>query len=344
MRLAHFVAAAAILVFMQAAGLAGEAPPPPNMQKTNQQGLGFLTREAGGWIKKRDCVSCHHPTMGIWALHEAKRRGHLIDEKAFADMTSWAVATYKKRNSDPGPDTRPGKFNATLEGIYLGVALGAAPAIKDTDREVMEHLVGRVIAMQEADGSWSPPGYWPPMIDKKPLNTSWALLAISSPGLSEKTQKAAAANREKAFKYLAGTPALDHHQSLIIRLLLLHRFAKPQKDHEPLLCDLLARQNNDGGWSQTPDMKSDAFATGQSLYVLGQAGNKASAAAVSKAHAILEKNQRPDGSWTMTSRPTDKGRTTKDLEPITYAATAWATLGIIRSSAEVGSAKPRPIK
>jgi len=36
---------------------------------------------------------------------------------------------------------------------------------------------------------------------------------------------------------------------------------------------LLALQRDDGGWSQTvPEPKSDAFATGQTLYVLSLAG------------------------------------------------------------------------
>ena len=35
---------------------------------------------------------------------------------------------------------------------------------------------------------------------------------------------------------------------------------------------ILAIQRADGGWSQTPDLKSDAYATGQTLFALAEAG------------------------------------------------------------------------
>jgi hypothetical protein len=58
-----------------------------------------------------------------------------------------------------------------------------------------------------------------------------------------------------------------------MRLLLYERLGKPVDEDKPLLESFLRLQNEDGGWSQTDKMKSDAFATGLSLYVLaGQKG------------------------------------------------------------------------
>ena len=51
------------------------------------------------------------------------------------------------------------------------------------------------------------------------------------------------------------------------------RSAKPRETMQTTINELLALQRADGGWSQTvPELKSDAFATGQTLYVLSLAG------------------------------------------------------------------------
>jgi hypothetical protein len=81
-------------------------------------------------------------------------------------------------------------------------------------------------------------------------------------------------------------------------------------------------------------MKSDAFATGLALYVLSEPEAEGVADAVRRARAFLIRTQRPDGSWLMNSRPAappgpDPAR---NLGPIRYVGTAWATMGLVRSS------------
>src|SRR5271170_2944343 len=97
--------------------------------------------------------------------------------------------------------------------------------------------------------------------------------------------------------------------------------------------ELLALQRADGGWSQTvPELKSDAFATGQTLYVLSLVGYQAERPEIKRAIDFLVATQKPDGSWPMISRSTPDGRpgSSKLLTPITCAASSWATLGLAR--------------
>ena len=55
--------------------------------------------------------------------------------------------------------------------------------------------------------------------------------------------------------------------------------------------------------------------------------------------AFLAKIQREDGAWAMVSRAIMRdGKPPKNLEPITHAGSAWAVLGLVRSSPAV--AKP----
>jgi squalene cyclase len=100
-----------------------------------------------------------------------------------------------------------------------------------------------------------------------------------------------------------------------------------------MIDELLALQRADGGWSQTvPDLRSDAFATGQTLYALSVAGLTAGRPEIRRGIDFLVATQKPDGSWPMTSRSTPDGSPggATLLTPITCAASSWATLGLAR--------------
>ena len=74
-------------------------------------------------------------------------------------------------------------------------------------------------------------------------------------------------------------------------------------------------------------MESDAYATGQTLYVLARAGLNPEAACLRRGVAFLTRTQLSDGGWPMASRVK-----AKNLVPIKGAGTAWAVLALIRAS------------
>ena len=119
----------------------------------------------------------------------------------------------------------------------------------------------------------------------------------------------------------------------VLRLLLAIRSGKPRDRSQSAIDELLALQRPDGGWSQgVPGWKSDAFATGQTLYVLSLAGYTAERPEVRRGVDFLVATQAPDGSWPMISRSTPNGEpgSAKLLTPITCAASSWATLALAR--------------
>ena len=114
-----------------------------------------------------------------------------------------------------------------------------------------------------------------------------------------------------------------------------------------LVNDLMALQRSDGGWAQTLELESDAYATGQVLYTMHQAGIPSSHPAYRRGVDFLLRTQAADGSWHVKSRviklqPYFQSGFPYDHDQwISAAATAWATMGLSYAgpASEVAMAK-----
>ena len=79
----------------------------------------------------------------------------------------------------------------------------------------------------------------------------------------------------KAIAWFDAVPSCDLHQEKVMRL-LVGCLGRPRESLQNLIDELLALQRADGGWSQTvSELRSDAFATGETLYVLSLAAYSA---------------------------------------------------------------------
>ena len=137
----------------------------------------------------------------------------------------------------------------------------------------------------------------------------------------------------KAIAWLDAAKLSDLHQENVMKVLMGARSGKPRETLQATIDELLALQRADGGWSQTiPELQSDAFATGQTLYVLSLAGYTAERAEIKRGIDFLVATQIPDGSWPMDSRSTPDGSPGSStlLTPINCTASSWATLGLSR--------------
>ena len=79
---------------------------PDQARKAVERGLDFLRQDAVKWRTDRKCATCHHGTMTVWALSEAKAQGSSVAADALADLTKW---TRERLDIIDKPrDTRPG--------------------------------------------------------------------------------------------------------------------------------------------------------------------------------------------------------------------------------------------
>lgn len=98
---------------------------------------------------------------------------------------------------------------------------------------------------------------------------------------------------------------------------------------------IAATQAASGGWRQNPNLPEDAYATGQALYALHEAGGMPVTDPVyQKGVAYLLNTQHPDGSWHVRSRspkfqPYFQSGFPHDHDQwISSAGTGWATMAL----------------
>jgi hypothetical protein len=184
---------------------------------------------------------------------------------------------------------------------------------------VTKHL----LKAQTADGSWVAGGQ---SGTPNELPTAWAILALASRDefmnarfpkretsapirrLVEPNDRAIPAAREKAVTWLRkqDPKPTDHLTEAVVTRLLVERKLGTPRDVEERVKALLARQNEDGGWSADVALRqpSDAFATGQALYALNLAGkgDEKEKEAIERATEFLVKTQQKNGSWTVLTK------------------------------------------
>jgi hypothetical protein len=216
----------------------------------------------------------------------------------------------------------------------LAVAAQSLPALTEGQKQSLTIIAEEIVKKQQADGSWEFLATLrrPPINESQTTDAAWIIMALqgqTGPG-APKVQREVLA---KAIAWLDAAKRSELHQDKVLKVLVGVRSGKPRKTLQPPIDDLLALQRTDGGWSQTvPEPKSDAFATGQTLYVLSLAGFTAEQPEIKRGIDFLVATQKPDGRWPMISRSTPNGEpgSAKLLTPITCAASSWATLGLVR--------------
>src|SRR5262249_17807617 len=133
-------------------------------RRTIERGLTFLEKDALAWRNERQCATCHHGTMTVWALSEATSRGYAVKPETLADVTEWTKERLK--GIDKPRDTRPGWRMVNTPALYLAMMAQAVPKQGAVSAEELRRIAGHLVRHQEADGSWAwssaPPGNRPP--------------------------------------------------------------------------------------------------------------------------------------------------------------------------------------
>lgn len=351
-----FSMAAVLLTFcLVEPASAGESKPlpratTPQVQQAVDRAIKYIQAESANWLNTRKCAACHHAGMPLWALGEAERQGYAIDN-AFVSSTAESLLGSKEKLLSskifPDPtaaaDPRPQGRGLNMGLPMLAVAARSLSSLTEAQNQTLKLIVDEIVNKQQPDGSWE---FFatlrrPPINESQNVDTAWVIMALQDT-MGPDAPKAQREALAKGIAWLDGTIRSDIHQDEVFKIILAVRAGAPRESLQATIDGMLALQRTDGGWSQTvPNLKSDAFATGQTLYALSLAGLSAERPEIQRGIDFLVVTQKPDGSWPMVSRSTPNGTegSSKLLTPINCAASSWAVLGLTRL---VPKDKPAP--
>lgn len=329
-----------------AAMLGADAEPAPNQQlpavesddarRAIVRALEFLEADVVKWRKEHDCATCHHGVMTVWALSEASRRGIGVKPESLAEITQWTKAGVLAQIDQPR-DARPGWNMVSTPALYLAAMSRSVPAQDVVGPKEYRQIAGHLLRHQESDGSWiwsSAPAKnrAPPVFESDEVATLLALGALgAAPPGDPMDQASIQIARREGIAWLKQASPSDTTQAAALRLLTKKWGGVSADQLRSDVDSLVQRANPDGGWPQIPGARSDAYATGQALYILRLAGADGDREALRRGVRFLIDTQQADGSWLMTRRGHPGATPTKNVVPITYFGAAWGTLGLLRA-------------
>ncbi|MDQ2950004.1 MAG: terpene cyclase/mutase family protein, partial [Acidobacteriota bacterium] len=209
-------------------------------------------------------------------------------------------------------------------------------AEKEPAENVTDAMVFNLAAEQLNNGSWHVGGIArPPMEDGDITRTAISIRSLQMYGMPARKREFDERIASAKAWLNAAKPRTTEDRNM--QILGLQWAGSDSASLSQMTKDLTGLQRRDGGWAQTRDLASDAYATGQTLYALSSAGVPAKDPAYRRGVAYLLQTQLADGSWRVASRapkfqPYFQSGFPHDHDQwISSAATAWASMALSTS-------------
>ena len=284
------------------------------------------------FLRKAGCVSCHNNSLAEMTLSMARKNRFPVDEQA-AQLQLNTIRVYLEswRERVLQDIAIPGGVDTTS---YILAGLAAANYPPDPATDAMARYLMR---RQAADGGWRIAAQRPP-IESSDLEVS----AISLRALQVYAPKPKQAEYLKVIQkgvIWLGQALPKTTEDHVYQLLGLAWAGASKEGVRKTAKELIALQRTDGGWAQLPTLASDAYATGQALTALAEAGGlRATDPVYQRGIRFLLGTQLEDGSWyvgtrTLPVQPYFDSEFPHELDQfISAAATNWATMALARAA------------
>lgn len=282
------------------------------------------TGSEGVWTKD-GCVTCHAQPMTNIVADLALRRGWRSiptegeSSRILNRMTTDIAGFLQGRESGGMPDNQ-------LYALFMMGTMKLPPST------ITDIWVSYLAAKQREGGNWHGMTTRAPIQDGDISRTAFAIQAISVYGIPARKAEFSARIKRAAAWLAAQQPQSTEERAM--QLLGLGWAGANRPLRESRIRELKSLQRPDGGWGQTPNLSSDAYATGQVLYALHELGEPAADSAIQRGIAFLLRTQAEDGTWHVKSRAMkiqpyfESGFPYGDDQWISQSGTAWAAMAL----------------
>ncbi len=312
-----------------------ERPPAAsrNVNQAVQSATALLERSATGFFQQAGCVGCHHQVFASLASSAARAAGVNVDRNAAASFVKMMEADLTAQQEPLMERFDPGGLADGECYVMEALAAERYPANAVTDTAAVH-----IAALQHGAGNWHVgDASRSPIQEGDIARTARCLhaLAVYAPP-ARQTEFTRRVGRARTWLEAAKPLTND---DLAMRLAgLAWAGAGNNTGREAVAAaarSLIARQRPDGGWAQNSNLASDAFATGQSLWALGETGALGPAEPVyQRGVRFLLDSQWPDGSWYVRSRAPkfqpyfQSGFPFDHDQWVSSAGTGWAVMAL----------------
>jgi hypothetical protein len=306
-------------------------PAPRSARDAVAISLPLLQHADTTFLKSAGCVSCHNNSLFQMTAVAARRAGFRVDESAVREQmtrTRAYLESWRERELQDIPI--PGRIDTTS---YILAGLAAESYPPDPAIDALARYVKR---RQLADGSWRVASHRPPIESSDIAVSALSVRALQAYAPVPLRAEYARAVR-RAGAWLAQATATSN-EDYAYRVLGLTWAGASRAAIGRAADALVAQQRADGGWGQIPTLPSDAYATGQAMTALAEAGMvRPSDPVYQRGVRFLLETQLEDGSWFVRSRAVpvqpyfDSGFPHGKDQFISAAATNWATMALTRA-------------
>jgi len=317
-------------------GTTGRAAEPmstaDNVRTAIAKSILLLEKGSKGSIEQRkQCFNCHNQGLPMMALELARTRGFDVDAENLKQQLQF-TANFLGRNKDQYRKGAGQGGQVDTAGFALWALDNGGWKPDDTTEAVIEYLLQR----QSDRPHYRPESNRPPSEQSYFTSSYVGLRGLKVYGIPEQ-QDRIKARIDQVRGWLLETPGMDT-EDRVFRLHSLRLVTAPDDALQQAAEQLKAMQREDGGWSQLPDMTSDAYATGTALVALHEAGGLSTDdSAYRKGLSYLISTQEEDGSWHVRTRAEpfqtyfESGYPHGKDQFISIAAAGWSTTALILS-------------
>jgi len=240
------------------------------------------------------CVSCHAQHLNGLAVAAAKPAAIPADydlEAREAHTTAVMRGSIEQQLfqvQDP-----PAGVDSQQWSLMQMAGSGVAPTL------ATDSLVHHIAAMQRKEGDW--PNYnvpRPPLEDGGFSHTAKGIRALRLYAIPARQAEFDDRVARAALWLEKNEPVTTEDRTMqILGIAWAGRKVPPNRVEQ-----LIGKQRSDGGWGQTDNLPSDAYATGEALWALHESGMAPSDAAFRRGVDYLLRTQQEDGTWHVATR------------------------------------------